>query len=141
MPAKCASPETVILNREIRETIGRRLREHYDLAQRVPLPARLAELAKQFGQSIEPTESNHHKEPASHGKSMSNGNSEKTPNPKDAQKGGQGAIGKDDPETELNERGHPGPSQTGARRRGAQGQEHMSQLGKSIDETKTPKRR
>ena len=59
MPAKCASPETVILNREIRETIGRRLREHYDLAQRVPLPARLAELAKQFGQPIEPTESNH----------------------------------------------------------------------------------
>ena len=69
MPAKCASPETVILNREIRETIGRRLREHYDLAQRVPLPARLAELAKQFGQPIEPTESNH-KEPTSHVKSM-----------------------------------------------------------------------
>ena len=141
MPAKCASVETVILNREIRETIGRRLREHYDLALRVPLPARLAELAKQFGQPIEPTESNHHNEPTSHGNSMSSGNSEKTPNPTDAQKGGQGAIGKDDPDTELNERGHPGPSQAGARHRAAQGEEHMSQVGKSIDVTKAPKRR
>ena len=141
MPAKCASVETVILNREIRETIGQRLREHYDLALRVPLPARLAELAKQFGQPIEPTESNHHNEPTSRGTSMSNANSEKTPNPTDAQKGGQGAIGKDDPETELNERGNPGPSQAGARHRAAQGEEHMSQVGKSIDVPKAPKRR
>ena len=75
MPAKCASPETVILNRELFGKLSDGAsREHYDLAQRVPLPARLAELAKQFGQSIEPTESNHHtNKPASHGKSMSNG--------------------------------------------------------------------
>jgi hypothetical protein len=29
--------------------------------------------------------------------------------PKDAQKGGQGAVGKDDPHAELDQRGHPGP--------------------------------
>jgi hypothetical protein len=57
MTAKCAPLETVALNREIRTRIGQRLREHYDLAQRIPLPARLAELAKQFGQSIEPDQS------------------------------------------------------------------------------------
>jgi hypothetical protein len=68
---------------------------------------------------------------------MSNRNSEKTPNPKDAQKGGQGAIGKNDPEAELNQRGHPGPSLRGKR----QSQDHMSQVGKSIDVTKPPKAR
>ena len=52
MPAKCASEKTIALSREIRTHIGRRLREHYDLAQRIPLPTRLAELAKQFGQPI-----------------------------------------------------------------------------------------
>jgi hypothetical protein len=57
MPAKCAPIETIALSREIRTRIGQRLREHYDLAQRIPLPARLAELAKQFGQPIEPDES------------------------------------------------------------------------------------
>jgi hypothetical protein len=30
------------------------------------------------------------------------------PTPKDAQKGGQGAIGKNDEGTELNQKGHPG---------------------------------
>jgi hypothetical protein len=54
MPAKCASEKTIALSREIRTHIGRRLREHYDLAQRIPLPTRLAELAKQFGQPIKP---------------------------------------------------------------------------------------
>jgi hypothetical protein len=57
MTAKCAPLETVVLNREIRRRIGRRLREHHDLAQRIPLPARFAELAEQFGQPIEPDES------------------------------------------------------------------------------------
>ena len=57
MTAKCAPLETVALNREVRIRIGQRLREHYDLAQRIPLPARLVELAKQFGQPIEPVES------------------------------------------------------------------------------------
>jgi hypothetical protein len=56
MAAKCAPLETVRLN-QIRTRIGQRLREHYDLAQRIPLPARLAELAKQFGQPIAPVES------------------------------------------------------------------------------------
>jgi hypothetical protein len=56
MPAKCATLETIALNREIRMRIGQRLREHYDLAQRIPLPARLAELANQFGQPIEHNE-------------------------------------------------------------------------------------
>jgi hypothetical protein len=54
MPAKCAAEKTIALSREIRTHIGRRLREHYDLAQRIPLPTRLAELAKQFGQPIKP---------------------------------------------------------------------------------------
>jgi hypothetical protein len=57
MPAKCAPIKTIALSREIRTRIGQRLREHYDLAQRVPLPARLAELAKQFGQPIKINES------------------------------------------------------------------------------------
>jgi hypothetical protein len=57
MPAKCATLKTIALNREIRARIGHRLREHYDLAQRIPLPARLAELAMQFGQLIEHNES------------------------------------------------------------------------------------
>jgi hypothetical protein len=57
MPAKCASVKTIALSREIRTHIGQRLREHYDLAQRMPLPARFAELAKQFGQPIKPNES------------------------------------------------------------------------------------
>jgi hypothetical protein len=52
MPAKCISPEAIALNREIRSHIGRQLRGHYDLAQRMPLPARLAELARQFGQPV-----------------------------------------------------------------------------------------
>ena len=30
------------------------------------------------------------------------------PTPKDAQKGGQGAIGKNDEKAELNQKGHPG---------------------------------
>ena len=30
------------------------------------------------------------------------------PTPKDAQKGGQGAVGKDDRAAELNQKGHPG---------------------------------
>jgi hypothetical protein len=34
----------------------------------------------------------------------------KEPTPKDAQKGGQGAVGKDEPEIELNQEGHPGSS-------------------------------
>ena len=53
MPVKCAPPETVALNREIWARIGQRLREHYDFAESMPLPARLAELAKQFGQPID----------------------------------------------------------------------------------------
>ena len=57
MTAQCAPLETVALNREIRTRIGQRLREHYDLSQRIPLPTRLAELAKQFGQQIAPDES------------------------------------------------------------------------------------
>jgi hypothetical protein len=34
--------------------------------------------------------------------------SDKETTPRDAQKGGQGAIGKDDPHAELDQRGHPG---------------------------------
>ena len=30
------------------------------------------------------------------------------PSPKDAQKGGQGAVGKEDDDVELNQKGHPG---------------------------------
>ena len=33
---------------------------------------------------------------------------EKEPTPKDAQKGGQGAVSPDHPEIELNQEGHPG---------------------------------
>ena len=36
--------------------------------------------------------------------------SDKETTPRDAQKGGQGAIGKDDPHAELDQRGHPGSS-------------------------------
>jgi hypothetical protein len=34
--------------------------------------------------------------------------SDKKTTPRDAQKGGQGAIEKDDPNAELDQRGHPG---------------------------------
>jgi hypothetical protein len=52
MPVRCLPPEKAALNREIRARIGQRLKEHYDLAQQTPLPERLAELAKQFGQPL-----------------------------------------------------------------------------------------
>ena len=58
MPARSVPRETFALNREIRTRLGQRLRQHYDLAQRIPLSTRLAELAKQFEQTIEPEESN-----------------------------------------------------------------------------------
>jgi hypothetical protein len=32
----------------------------------------------------------------------------KQPTPQDAQKGGQGSVAKDDPQEELNQKGHPG---------------------------------
>jgi hypothetical protein len=53
MPARCLRPEKIALNRDIRENIGERLREHYNLARQIPLPERLAELAKQFGQPLD----------------------------------------------------------------------------------------
>jgi hypothetical protein len=53
MPARCLPPEKTALNGEIRENIGERIREHDDLAGQIPLPERLAELAKQFGQSLD----------------------------------------------------------------------------------------
>jgi hypothetical protein len=64
MPAKCAAEKTIALSREIRTHIGRRLREHYDLARRIPLPARPAELAEQFGQTIETKGDKHEASPA-----------------------------------------------------------------------------
>jgi hypothetical protein len=63
MPAKCVPLERIVLNREVRTHIGRRLREHYDLARRIPLPARLAELAEQFGQTIETKGDKHEASP------------------------------------------------------------------------------
>jgi len=53
MPARCLRPEKIALNRDIRANIGERLREHYNLARQIPLPERLAELAKQFGQPLD----------------------------------------------------------------------------------------
>jgi hypothetical protein len=44
--AGCLRPEEIALNRDIRANIGERLREHYNLARQIPLPERLAELAK-----------------------------------------------------------------------------------------------
>jgi len=63
MPAKCVLLKRIVLNREVRTHIGRRLREHYDLARRISLPARLAELAKQFGQTIETNGDKHEASP------------------------------------------------------------------------------
>jgi hypothetical protein len=51
--AGCLRPEEIALNRDIRANIGERLREHYNLARQIPLPERLAELAKQFGQPLD----------------------------------------------------------------------------------------
>jgi hypothetical protein len=52
MLVRCLPSESVATNREIRAHLGRRLREHYRLAQQIPLPERLAEIAKHFGQPI-----------------------------------------------------------------------------------------
>jgi Anti-sigma factor NepR len=49
--------EKVARNREVREALGQRLREHYDFAQRIAVPDHLAELVAQLEQRIETTQS------------------------------------------------------------------------------------
>ena len=55
MPAKCAPHETIALNREIRTRIGQRLREHYDLAQRIPFPHALRNWPSSLVNKLRPT--------------------------------------------------------------------------------------
>ena len=63
MPAKCAPHETIALNREIRTRIGQRLREHYDLAQRIPFPHALRNWPSSLVNRLSPMEANRKRPP------------------------------------------------------------------------------